>query len=288
MAYTLQTQYNSPNYTPAASVPAVYGRPRKVKYLTIHHWGAFGQSHSGVVNYLCRAGGNTSAHYVASAGLVTCIVAPQHAAWHSGNAVGNAESVGLELRPEATEADYQTAAELIADLRKVYGDVPLVPHKHWHNTACPGKWDLAKLDRMARAVASGKAPIVKPATPTAPKPIPTKEPELTAAEIKAAVREVLDEADTVEKFARRFLRYHNTTRTERDLYALIVDAGLNAASAKALLGEVLGRTAALQALVTELTKRPDASSVDLQRVVDEAVASLRVTLVAEPKEAVTE
>ncbi|WGH21370.1 endolysin [Arthrobacter phage Emotion] len=170
MAVKYETKYNSPNYTPASSVPAVYGMARKVEFITIHHWGATGQSHSGVVNYLCRKGGNTSAHYVISGNLATCIVDPDHAAWHAGSAKGNARSIGLELRPEASAADYAGAAEVIADLRAVYGNVPLVPHRHWFATACPGKWDLAKLDKMAKAVTAARKAPAKPAAKPAPKP----------------------------------------------------------------------------------------------------------------------
>jgi N-acetylmuramoyl-L-alanine amidase len=99
---------------------------------------------------------------VAQDGLVSCIVSPDDAAWHAGNAVGNATTVGIECRPEATEGDYKTVSELISFIRGIYGDIPLYPHSHWHATACPGKWDLAKLDRMARAV-----PAVSPQAATA-------------------------------------------------------------------------------------------------------------------------
>ena len=68
---------------------------------------------------------------------------------------GNHESIGIECRPEATEGDYATVAALVADLRKVYGNVPLKRHKDWTSTACPGVWDIAKIDRLAR----GKQPV---------------------------------------------------------------------------------------------------------------------------------
>lgn len=76
-----------------------------------------------------------------------------------GNSRGNHESIGIECRPEATEGDYATVAALVADLRAVYGNIPLVPHKSWTSTACPGVWDLGKIDRLARGV---KAPVKVP------------------------------------------------------------------------------------------------------------------------------
>lgn len=172
MSYKYDTSYTSGNATPNASVPSVYGRKRTIDKITIHHWGAYGQSHNGVRNYLCRSGGNTSAHEVISAGVVSVIVDHLDAAWHAGNGVGNSTTIGLELRPEATEADYATAAERIADLWDFYGYLPLVKHSDWKSTACPGKWDLNRLERDAKSFqSSGKpAPVLKPAAPAKPRP----------------------------------------------------------------------------------------------------------------------
>lgn len=172
-AYDLITKFNSPNFTPASRVRAVYGMDRKITAITIHHWGIKGQRFQNILNYLCRKGGNTSAHEVIESGKVAVIVDHKNAAWHSGNAKGNATTIGLELRPEATDGDYATAAQRIADLRKTYGDIPLIPHKSWKATACPGNWDLKRLDREARAISAGG---IGPAgKPSAPKP-PTANP----------------------------------------------------------------------------------------------------------------
>jgi len=220
MAVTYETRYSSPNYTPAASVPAVYGMARKVEYITIHHWGLTGQSHAGVVNYLCRANGNTSAHYVISGLLATCIVDPDNAAWHAGHATGNARSIGLELRPEATALDYQGAAEVIADLRAVYGNVPLVPHKKWHATACPGKWDLAKLDRMAKAITAARKAPAKPASKPAPKPAPiVKEPAVAT-----------DPKDNRKEYNVWAYRYGKVD--PRQVFSILLDAARDAKEAR--------------------------------------------------------
>jgi len=137
-------------YTPAQSVRATFGMPRTIKSITIHHWGVTGQTHDGVNNFFVNGPGSTSAHFVASAGRIDCLVNPEDAAWHSGNATGNATSIGIECRPEATDGDYATVAELVRYLRGIYGNLPLIPHRDWQATACPGVWDLARLDRLAR------------------------------------------------------------------------------------------------------------------------------------------
>ena len=145
-AYTYITKFTSPNQN---------ARNSKVKSLTIHHWGSRGQKFDNVVNWLCQKRAGTSAHYVVEAGKVACIVDPDRRAWHAGNSRGNHESIGIECRPEATEGDYATVAALVADLRAVYGNIPLKRHKDWTSTACPGVWDIAKIDRLARGVKPG-------------------------------------------------------------------------------------------------------------------------------------
>lgn len=181
MAYTYITQYSSPNYTPAENTPRVYGGPRQVAGITIHHWGADGQTFQGVVNYLCRRGGNTSAHYVVEAGQVACIVDPDDTAWHAGHSTGNRTTIGIECRPEATDQDYETVAELVRDLRAVYGPIRLYGHRDWKNTACPGRWDLHRIDLLAKGLPAPKpstgggtsVPVVTKPKPK-PKPAPVK------------------------------------------------------------------------------------------------------------------
>lgn len=173
MTYTLQTQYNSKNFTPAAQVPAVFGMPRVISGITIHHWGAFGQQFDNVRYWLSTNNVPTSAHYVVQAELIACIVAPENAAWHAGTPRGNATTIGIECRPEATDGDYATVAELITELRGSYGNLRLYRHSDWIPTLCPGTWDLARLDRLARGAT------VPPA-----RPAPVQPPPVTASPIQ--------------------------------------------------------------------------------------------------------
>lgn len=146
-----ETTWNSQNYTPAASVPAVFGRPRTTSRITIHHWGNDGQSFNNVANYLSRAGGNTSAHFVVEAGRVACLVSPANAAWHSGSAEGNATSIGIECRPEMSEGDITELVALIEWLEDVYGPQEIWLHQEWSATACPGRY-AAKREEIVRRV----------------------------------------------------------------------------------------------------------------------------------------
>jgi hypothetical protein len=171
MTYALDESHTSRNFTPNANVQATFGYPRDIQYITIHHWGNNGQQFDVVRDYLCTNTTPTSAHFVVEGGQVACIVNPDDAAWHAGNARGNAQSIGIECRPEHTDADYQTVGELVAWLRSQYGDLPLVPHNYWTSTACPGDYDLNRIDAIARG--GSPAPQSTSITPITEDPMPT-------------------------------------------------------------------------------------------------------------------
>ena len=163
-SYTYITKYTSPNQN---------ARNRKIAGITCHWWGRpTGQNPEGIVSWLCDKRAGTSAHYVVSENTVWCIVDPDRRAWHAGNSKANHDQIGIELDPNMSRraATEKTAAALIADLRAVYGNLPLSPHKRWTSTQCPGNWDLGRLDRLARGVKPGVSG--GGATVPAPKPKP--------------------------------------------------------------------------------------------------------------------
>lgn len=182
---TVETQYNSPNFTGNGSVPAVFGRPRSIDYITIHWWGDPGTnpSYEGVVAWLCNPRSQVSAHDVitGTGRRVAVLVNYYDAAWHAGNATGNATSLGFECDPRARQEDYESVAEDIADTWKYYGRIiPLRPHKSWVATTCPGSYDLNRLHAMALDLYNG---------------VPAKQ-TATVDEVKAAYRDILErEAD---------------------------------------------------------------------------------------------
>lgn len=166
MSYENITQYDSPNYTS--------GRPYGIKFIVIHWWGDpdTHPTFEGVIRTLCSPSRGASAHYVVEAGRVACIVDPDDRAWHAGDGVGvrskgNDMGIGIECNPRQSDGDYRTIAELIRDLRNEYGDLPLIRHRDCSSTQCPGSYDLARLDRLARGLESSTSvnPLpVQPAT----------------------------------------------------------------------------------------------------------------------------
>lgn len=190
MAYNYQTQWDSPNFTK--------GR-KAYDYIVIHHWDdpAKQPSYEGVISTLCNPARQASAHYVATGTdrRVACIVSPLDTAWHAGNWDANTRSIGIECDPRCREEDYDVVAEVVADIRSAFGNMPLRRHSDIVATRCPGNYDLGKIDAIAANKISHDKwgdvtnkvipeppkpePVPVPPTPPAPeppKPEPTPEP----------------------------------------------------------------------------------------------------------------
>lgn len=163
MAYT-KTFKQSPNYTPGAQTKSVWGVNRKIKEVCLHHWDdpKNKPSFNGVVNLLLNKARQASAHYVAEAGRVAQLVKEEDNAW--ANQKGNPYTISIECNPLARASDIKTIAELVADIRKRRGNLPLVPHSKYAATACPGayKAKLKQISDMANAI---NKPKPKPAPP---------------------------------------------------------------------------------------------------------------------------
>ncbi|WP_114856475.1 N-acetylmuramoyl-L-alanine amidase [Brachybacterium sp. YJGR34] len=166
-AYNYITSETSPNQSSR--------KGNRIQSITIHWWGKpVGQSIGGIVEWLCNPAAQASAHYVVSGDTVYCIVAPGRKAWHSGSNRGNLTSIGLELDPNASRraTTERTAAALIADLRAVYGGLPLHPHNYWVATECPGNWNLTALDSLSRTNTAAPVPSVPAGGTSKPVVIP--------------------------------------------------------------------------------------------------------------------
>lgn len=158
MSLSINTTHISPNRSVRRS---------KIRRIVIHHWDdpARRPSLSGVVSWLTSTSSRVSAHYVVSERQVYQLVPESAVAWHAAG--GNFDSIGIELDPRQQDSTYETAAALIRDIRSRHGDIPLVRHRDvkGSRTTCPGTYDLARLDRLARGVQSAPAkPVSKPAS----------------------------------------------------------------------------------------------------------------------------
>lgn len=164
MTLKVDTSHSSPNRS---------RRKGRIKYLVIHHWDDPKRKPSldGVLSWLTSTRSKVSAHYVVSERQVYRLVPESMAAWHARG--GNSDSIGIECDPRQQDETYETVAALIREIRGRHGDIPLVRHRDvkGSSTTCPGTYDLARLDRLARgqsakpvAVASKgtSKPVAKP------------------------------------------------------------------------------------------------------------------------------
>lgn len=149
-----------------------WGRPAgSPDVIVIHHWGQDGQSHDNVVGWLCKPGSGVSAHYVASAGRVTQLVSDSDRARHAGRS-GNPRGIGIECRPEMSQADIDTVVRLIRAIRSEHGPLPLRGHKDFMSTACPGRW-YSMLSTLSAAADGLSAVSPSPQTPAPPSAAPS-------------------------------------------------------------------------------------------------------------------
>jgi N-acetyl-anhydromuramyl-L-alanine amidase AmpD len=158
------------NYQPA------HRKPGDIHYIVIH---VSEGSYLGTISWLTNSQAHASSHYVVSReGDITQLVARRDIAWHSGNHVMNAESIGIEHEGVTddpagfTDAEYRASARLVAWLVRMY-DIQIdrthiIGHSEVpdptdptqgggidHHTD-PGRyWDWAKYMRLVRQFARG-------------------------------------------------------------------------------------------------------------------------------------
>lgn len=148
--YTYITDKDSPNH---------WGLRSKTEAIVIHWWGD-PNTHpqfDGVVGWLCNPQSQASAHYVAEAGKVACIVDPAMMAWHVAQpAYVNQTTIGIECNPRAWDSDYETVAELVADLWHEWGKLPVKGHREYMPTQCPGAYDVGRIVALAEQYYTGE------------------------------------------------------------------------------------------------------------------------------------
>lgn len=204
MKYIDIADYNAVSFTPDERVTLVKSGEEAVEVLdesvdtiVIHHWGVDGQRFEDVCNFL-QSSPNSSAHFVAEAGRCAQLVDIKNVAWHSGNWDANMRSIGIECRPEMSPEDFETVAQVIADLEVYYNrSFYINGHLDYYNTACPGRW-YSRLEDLIRRVNDIKAGKVERGVENVPAPLDKdKVSELREswAKLKDAMAEVEEKID---------------------------------------------------------------------------------------------
>jgi hypothetical protein len=148
--------------------PSNYTRSRaaqggRVTHATVHH--AAGTSLQGVDNTFRTPGRSASTHYGIQDGQVHQYLPESDVPWSDGSWASNISTVSMELVDASgvpdwaiSEATFDTAARLVADILKRHGLGPAVKGANvcWHQmysaTACPGPWMLRNMDRFVALV----------------------------------------------------------------------------------------------------------------------------------------
>ena len=177
MKYVDIADYNAVSFTPDERITIVKNGEEAVEVLdgsvdtiVIHHWGNDGQSFEQVCSFL-QGSPNSSAHFVVEAGRCAQLVDIKNVAWHSGNWDANVRSIGIECRPEMSPEDFETVAQVIADLETYYGrSFYINGHLDYFNTECPGRW-YSRLEDLIRRVNDIKAGKVERGIEGVPAPL---------------------------------------------------------------------------------------------------------------------
>src|SRR6185503_6048639 len=177
MSYKYITDYNSPNFATPDQSMALWGVPRTIENIAIHWWGdpATNPTFEGVIAHLDDPNSNVSAHYVATGDgrRVACLVDPANISYST--MADNPKCISIECDLRCRDEDYDVVAELVADIRSAYGsNLPLVPHRQFYNTQCPGNWDRNRINEIAsRKVSHDPWGAVTDLNPPAPQPVVT-------------------------------------------------------------------------------------------------------------------
>ena len=193
MAYNYDyiTDHNAKSYTPGRGGKSWDGT------VVIHWWGDPNQNPTaeGVVQFFERGPG-TSAHFVVSGTgrKVYHLVSNADTAWHAGDWDANCRSIGIECDPRCRDEDYDVVAEVLADLWRETGVEPMLyRHSDFFATACPGNYDLNRLNDLMTAKYRG---VVQPAPARQPDPVPAVEiPQPTKFDEPKKMRTLLDQTE---------------------------------------------------------------------------------------------
>lgn len=124
------------------------------KEIIVHYTGSANTSAEANAKYLSRST-KSSAHYVVDDKEIIQVVDEKRGAWHSGNKSVNTHSIGIEIccRKTSTktlnasdkdwyftDATINNVIELVRDIRKRYGNLPIRRHFDVTGKICPAPW----------------------------------------------------------------------------------------------------------------------------------------------------
>lgn len=106
-------------------------------------------------------------------------VSENDTAWHAGVFDINQRSIGICIAAGPSypycDRDYESAAQLIADIFRRHGRLEIKAHRDFKPTECPGNLDFGRLRARVDEILNPPAPVAPAPAPTPP-PAPVVEP----------------------------------------------------------------------------------------------------------------
>lgn len=126
-------------------------------FITLHWWGdpATKPQFDGVVSWFQNPAANVSIQYMVESGRITQMIPESAMAWHAGNSTANRHGIGIEVNPRLSDGDYEATAQLVAEIWRRRGKLPLRRHREFFGTSCPGTMDVARIQRRAEQIYTG-------------------------------------------------------------------------------------------------------------------------------------
>lgn len=111
----------------------------KADSITIHWTGPYPEQTVWTIrNWFSRDGGEAAAHFVIKNETCLHLIPVHRTAWHCGNPVGNATSIGIEVIPVNRSGDFsQASKQTLKELLSILPPLPILRHYDWSKKECP-------------------------------------------------------------------------------------------------------------------------------------------------------
>lgn len=161
--------YTSLPYTEYTVAEGHYDTTRKtLKYIVLH---SSASTKQGLINTFAGGTRQVSAHYgIDLDGNIMAFLEEYNTSFANGNYSANQESITIEhvdnAKPTRSDKQYETSAELVADICKFYGweinTSTVKIHSEIVATACPNGLDRDRILKRAREINNSTTPMENP------------------------------------------------------------------------------------------------------------------------------
>lgn len=121
----------------------------------VMHWGVV-SSIAQIDKEVLSPARSMSYHYAIEKDIVHQYVDEKNTAWHANNFNINQRSIGICITAGPShpycDEDYETAAQLIAEIIRRHGPMKITAHRDYTPTQCPGNFDFERLNKRVNDI----------------------------------------------------------------------------------------------------------------------------------------